>query len=121
MKGIQLIITLIISILIISSCADDPKSVKKEKVTPVTKGMNLFNDSGCTACHLPDSKSIGPSISEIALAYSENKNGMIAFLREEGDAIVDPSQYIVMKVNLSITKEMNDSNLSDLVDYILSI
>ena len=127
MKDLKLIFTVIISIMMVSSCANDSNSDNENinendsVASPETNGYNLFNDSGCAACHLPDSKSVGPSINEIASAYSENKEGMITFLRGEGEAIVDPSQYAVMKVNLSITKEMDDKNLSDLVDYILSI
>ncbi len=84
------------------------------------KGADLFKGSGCVACHQLDNKVVGPSLVEIAAAYDGNKDGMIAFLKEEGDAIVDPSQYAVMQANLAITKGMSDEDLGALADYLLS-
>lgn len=83
-------------------------------------GKELFTTNGCVACHLADSKTVGPALNTIAAAYADNKDGIISFLKEEADAIVDPTQYAVMQVNLAKTKEMNAEDLGAIADYILS-
>ena len=99
----------------------------KEKTEPNTKetaaekisGEKLFNDNACSACHQPEDKTVGPSLQEIAIAYKGNADGMKAFLKEEGEAIVDPELFPTMQVNLAITKAMNDEELTALTDYIM--
>jgi cytochrome c len=87
----------------------------------VTKGKELFEGKGtCVACHKPDVKVIGPSISEIAKIYKEKNADMVKFLKGEGEPIVDPSQYEVMKTNFSITKNMSDEELQALEAYFYS-
>ncbi|MCU0351889.1 MAG: c-type cytochrome [Flavobacterium sp.] len=87
----------------------------------VTKGKELFEGKGtCVACHKPDVKVIGPSISEIAKIYKEKNANMVKFLKGEGEPIVDPSQYEVMKTNFSITKNMTDEELQALEAYFYS-
>lgn len=87
----------------------------------VIKGKELFEGKGtCVACHKPDVKVIGPSISEIAKIYKEKNADMVKFLKGEGEPIVDPSQYEVMKTNFSITKNMSDEELQALEAYFYS-
>jgi cytochrome c len=87
----------------------------------VIKGKELFEGKGtCVACHKPDVKVIGPSISEIAKIYKEKNANMVKFLKGEGEPIVDPSQYEVMKTNFSITKNMTDEELQALEAYFYS-
>ena len=87
----------------------------------VTKGKELFEGKGtCVACHKPDVKVIGPSISEIAKIYKEKNANMVKFLKGEGEPIVDPSQYEVMKTNFSITKNMTEEELQALEAYFYS-
>lgn len=84
-------------------------------------GQELFEGEGnCTACHKPDQKIIGPSLQEIAKIYKEKNGSIVAFLKEESDPIVDPTQYDVMKTNFAITKSMTDEQLQALEDYIYS-
>lgn len=55
------------------------------------------------------------------VASSNEKNGyIIGFLKGEGEAIVDPSQFEVMKANFGITKEMSEEELKALEAYIYS-
>jgi len=82
-------------------------------------GQEIFGSSGCTACHLPAEKTVGPSINEIAKAYKNNGDQMILFLKEEADPIVDPENYGAMQVNLAQTKAMSDEELQKIVDFIL--
>lgn len=87
----------------------------------IDEGKTLFEGKGtCTACHKPNAKVIGPSLSEISKIYKEQHASIVSFLKEEGKPIVDPSQYEVMKANFAITKAMSDYELKALEDYMLS-
>jgi len=85
-------------------------------------GKKIFNGKGqCTTCHKLNQNILGPSVSEIVLAYKNNKGKMIQFLEGKSDPIVDPSQFQIMKVNLEITKKMTRKELESLVDYMYEI
>jgi len=85
-------------------------------------GKKLFHGKGqCATCHKTNQNILGPSVSEIVLAYQNQKNEMIQFLKGKSDPIVDPSQFQIMKVNLEITKKMTEKELQSLVDYIYDI
>jgi cytochrome c len=45
---------------------------------------------------------------------------MISFLKGEGEPIVDPTQYEVMKANFVITKTFSDEELKALEAYVYS-
>jgi len=82
-------------------------------------GEDIFTSNGCVACHQKDAKTVGPSLIEIATAYSGNKDGLNKFLKGEGPAIVDPAQEAVMQPQTELTKVMSDDERSALSDYIL--
>jgi cytochrome c len=89
--------------------------------TPEALGKVIFEDKGnCVACHQADKKVIGPSLQEIAKIYKDKSGNMVGFFRGETEAIVDPSQYEVMKVNLEITKTFTDEELKAVETYINS-
>ena len=91
------------------------------ETTKKISGQELFEGEGnCIACHKPDQKIIGPSLQEIAKIYKEKKGSIVAFLKEESEPIIDPSQYEIMKTNFAITKSMSDEELKALEDYIYS-
>ncbi|MFB9098718.1 MULTISPECIES: c-type cytochrome [Flavobacterium] len=102
----------------------EEQTVSITEATPnplINEGKELFEGKGtCVACHNPDKKIIGPSIKEIANLYKTTNSNIVAFLKEESDPIVDPSQYEIMKTNFSITKKMSDKELQALESYILS-
>lgn len=102
----------------------EPVSVTKEAaaVNPMLeKGKELFEGKGtCTACHKPATKVIGPSLQEISKIYKDKNASMVTFLKGEGEPIVDPSQYEVMKANFAITKNMTDEELQALEAYVMS-
>ncbi|MDV6167675.1 cytochrome C552 [Flavobacterium sp. DG1-102-2] len=84
-------------------------------------GEEIFNGKGnCFSCHKPDQKIIGPSAMEIAAIYKEKKGDMVQFLKGEGEPLVDPSQYEVMKTNFAITKNFTDEELKGLEDYFMT-
>ena len=94
---------------------------KHDETSVTVSGEELFSGKGtCTACHLPDQKVIGPSITEIAKIYKEKDASIVSFLKEEAEPIVDPSQYETMKTNFAITKQMSYEELKALEDYMLS-
>jgi cytochrome c len=87
----------------------------------LAKGQELFEGKGtCTACHKPDAKVVGPSIKEIAKTYKEKGASIAAFINEEGEPIVDPSQYDTMKTNFAITKAMTAEERKALEVYMMS-
>ena len=87
----------------------------------LAKGQELFEGKGtCTACHKPDAKVVGPSIKEIAKTYKEKGATIAAFINEEGEPIVDPSQYDTMKTNFAITKAMTAEERKALEVYMMS-
>lgn len=84
-------------------------------------GQEIFDGKGnCFSCHKTDQKIIGPSVIDIAKIYKEKKGNMVEFLKGEGEPLVDPSQYEVMKTNFAITKNFTDEELKALEDYFMS-
>lgn len=98
-----------------------PTETTTEVQTPEALGKEIFEGKGnCVACHQVDQKVIGPSIQEIAKIYKDKNGNMINFLKGESEAIVDPSQYEVMKANLEITKTFSAEELKAVEAYINS-
>ena len=92
-----------------------------EVKSPEVLGKEIFEGKGtCVACHQVDQKVVGPSIKEIAKIYKEKNGNMVGFLKGEGEAIVDPSQFAVMQANLEITKTFSDEELKAVEAYINS-
>lgn len=95
----------------------------KEMSTPALEklGKEIFEGKGtCIACHQPDAKVIGPSITEIAKKYKEQNKNLISFLKEESEPIVDPSQYEVMRTNFAVTKTFSQEELKAVEAYFYS-
>jgi cytochrome c len=118
-------IILLLLVITFASCKKEAEPTENQpqhdETAVAVSGQELFEGKGtCTACHLPDQKVIGPSIAEIAKIYKEKKVSIVAFLKEEAEPIVDPSQYETMKTNFAITKKMSDEELKALEEYILS-
>ena len=128
MKKSVLFAILLTAAMTIVSCKKDSSEQsfgKSETVTEVQKpedlGKELFIGKGaCIACHQVDQKVIGPSLQDIAKIYKEKNGDMVAFLKGEGEPIVDPTQYEIMKTNFAITKAMSDTELKALEDYVYS-
>jgi cytochrome c len=98
-----------------------PTETVTEVQTPEILRKEIFEGKGnCIACHQVDKKVIGPSIQEIAKVYKDKNGDIIKFLKGESEAIVDPSQYEVMKANLEITKTFTDEELKAVEAYIYS-
>jgi len=101
---------------------ENAETTTETSVDPLlAKGQELFEGKGtCTACHKPDAKVVGPSIKEIAKIYKEKGASIAAFINEESEPIVDPSQYETMKTNFAITKAMTAEERKALEVYMMS-
>ena len=118
--------------LIIVSCKKDgsEESFGKPETTneittevqkPEDLGKEIFNGKGaCIACHKPDVKLVGPSLQDIAKIYKDKNGDMVTFLKGEGEPIVDPTQYALMKPNFVVTKTFSDEELKALEAYVYS-
>lgn len=97
------------------------EATTSEATADINLGKSLFEGKGtCKACHQPSTKVIGPSLQDIAKIYKEKNADIVKFLKGEGEAIVDPTQFEVMKANFAITKQMTDEELKALEAYIYS-
>lgn len=84
-------------------------------------GKEIFEGKGtCVACHQPAAKTVGPSLEVIAKTYNEKNADIVVFLKGEGEPIVEPAQYEIMKANFAITKQMSDDELKSIEAYIQS-
>jgi cytochrome c len=126
-KSVLLAVLFIVAMTIVSCKKDGSEESfgKPETTTEVQKpedlGKELFNGKGaCIACHKPDVKLVGPSLQDIAKIYKEKNGDMVTFLKGEGEPIVDPTQYAVMKANFAITKVMSETELKALEAYVYS-
>ena len=64
---------------------------------------------------------MGPAIKDIAKAYKEKNASIASFINGEGEPLVDPSQYEIMKANFVITKAMSEEDRKALETYMMSI
>jgi cytochrome c len=116
----------IVAMLTLVSCKKDNrenfgKPTINNETTKKVSGQELFEGEGnCISCHKPNQKIIGPSLQDIGKIYKAKKGSIVAFLKEEGEPIVDITQYDIMKTNFAITKSMSDEELKALEDYIYS-
>lgn len=121
-------LVLSIAIVVLASCGGKKENETKTTSTEVSpenamleKGKEIFEGKGtCTACHKPAAKVIGPSLQEISKIYKDKNASIVTFLKGEGEPIVDPSQFEVMKTNFAITKNMTDEELQALEAYVMS-
>ena len=98
-----------------------PTTTEEVAQSPVELGEEIFEGKGnCVACHQAAEKVIGPSLQDIAGIYKSKNADMVTFLKGEGEPIVDPSQYEVMKANFALTKAMSDEELKALEAYVYS-
>ena len=126
-------IILVFAVLLLVSCKKEEKTIidnsqisTEESATsavqtPEELGKSIFEGKGnCTSCHQPDQKVIGPSIKEIAKIYKDKNGNIVTFLKGNGEPIVDPNQFDVMKTNFPVTQAMSDEELKAIETYIYS-
>ena len=142
-----LVLTVLGSFILFSSCGDKESEKKPEKITIqsntevkkenadgtstnsddaalIAKGKKLFKDKTCFTCHMPNEKGIGPSITEMNKIYKEKNADFVAFLKEKSGPIVDtdPGQVAIMRANLDgFVKDLKDDELNALKAYMMSV
>ncbi|GEM_PF-315552 len=88
----------------------------------VAKGQEIFEGKGtCATCHKADVKTVGPAIKDIAKTYKEKGASIASFINGEGEPLVDPSQYEIMKANFALTKAMAPEDRKALEAYMMSV
>jgi cytochrome c len=124
MKSILFTLTASVFLLIISCKNSEEKTETNFKevasLPTIENGKVVYDANNCVACHQINEKVIGPSLATIASVYKEKNGDLKAFLLEEAEPIVDPSQYESMRSVLQITKEMEPVDLESLVLYLKS-
>lgn len=120
-------IIFLFAFLIFLSCKKESQEAfgKSETSTeaknPVALGEEIFLGKGaCVACHKPDLKLIGPSLQDIAKIYKEKNGDMVSFLKGEGEPIVDPTKYEIMRANFAVIKTFSDEEIKALEAYVYS-
>ncbi|PKB16636.1 c-type cytochrome [Flavobacterium sp. 5] len=119
-------IIIAVTLFVLVSCKKEsqesfgkPTEITTEAQTPEALGKEIFEGKGnCVACHQVDKKLIGPSLQEIAKIYKDKNGNLVNFFKGEGEAIVDPSQFEVMRANIEITRTFSDEELKGLEAYI---
>ena len=124
------VVFLLVTLAFVSCKKESEESFGKPETTteattetqkPEELGAAIFAGKGaCVACHKPDLKLVGPSLQDIAKNYKEKNGDMVSFLKGEAEAIVDPTQYSLMKPNLELTKTFSDEELKALEAYVYS-
>lgn len=111
-----------IIMLLLFSCKNETAQSENEvpEIASLQKGETLFQENNCVACHQVNQKIVGPSLQDMAKIYKQKNGDFVAFLKQEAQPIVDPSQYETMKINLQVTKNMTDAELQSLELYLSS-
>ncbi len=81
-------------------------------------GKAIFKSKGCTMCHKETVNAVGPSVKHIAEVYKGDVNKMVAYLKGEHPAIVDPKKEAMMKRFLKKVENLPDDKLHALAEYL---
>ncbi len=85
-----------------------------------SEGEKIFKTKGCTVCHKVDRNTVGPSLKHISEVYRQKGGNLVAYLKGQADAIVDPSKAAMMKNYLRPLKSLSDDQIKALADFIMS-
>ncbi len=82
-------------------------------------GEDIFKSKGCSGCHSKSFDSFAPSLTTISKSYNKKKEDLKAFLQGKKPGIIK-GEPKTMKGFINITKNLSDSELDALVNYLLS-
>ena len=82
-------------------------------------GETLFTSLKCGACHKPDQKAVGVSLTEIARAYQDQAK-LVSFFKGESPMIIESTKSGMMKGQSKNLAALSDEDQKALADYILS-
>ena len=87
-------------------------------------GRRLFQANGCAACHYPaqdrTGHGLGPSLAQVADAYRGRADALVEFLRGNGEPLLYPDKYRLMKAQLPRVMALSDRDLRSLAQYMLT-
>ncbi len=109
----------LILFLIVSLTAFSQEVVKSNDNRAL--GLKLFKSKGCVMCHKKNTRSIGPTIEEIALGYSGKEDELVQYLRGKGKAIIQPKKAHVMKAQFIKLNTISDKKIKAIARYIVTI
>ncbi len=119
-------IVLIFGIFLLSTAFLSPKSHQNHQLIVTktninTEGKELTVKKGCTLCHNPEKKIVGPSFKEIAVAYEGNHDKLLKFLNGKAQPIVRPEEFQFMKPVLNQLKHTPKEEVEAIAKYIISL
>jgi cytochrome c len=82
-------------------------------------GEMLFSQMRCNLCHKPDKRGSGPSLQEIAKAYSGEQELLLKYLKGEAQPIIVPEKSKAMQPILDKVRGSSEADLRRLVEYML--
>jgi mono/diheme cytochrome c family protein len=112
--------------LVVSPTATPPPAGETPAGDPVSRGRDVYNNSGCGGCHTIDgisSGTVGPNLNQIGEEAANRIDGMSSqdYLRE---SIVNPSAHIVEGFDDMMPKtfadSLGDQELEDLIAFLLA-
>lgn len=77
----------------------------------------LAQASGCTACHSPDKKLIGPSFNDIAAKYRGNKGAEVELIKK----VKAGSKGVWGNIPMTPNAHVKDEDIKAMVQWILSL
>jgi len=84
-------------------------------------GKALSVKKGCTLCHHPVKKIIGPAFKDIASKYNGNAEKILNFLEGKSQPIVHPEEFQYMKPVLNQLKHATKEERAALAKYIAGL
>ncbi len=102
-----------------------PDKVKENHIDKVFSipldGKGLTVKKGCTLCHHPVKKIVGPAFKDISSKYNGNAEKILNFLEGKAQPIVHPEEFQYMKPVLSQLKHATKEERIALAKYIAGL
>ena len=84
-------------------------------------GKDLTISKGCTLCHNPEKKIIGPSFKDISKKYGGDVTKILNFLEGKSKPIVNPEEFQFMKPVLMQLKHASKEEREAIAQYIAGL
>jgi len=84
------------------------------------EGEKIFKRFNCGSCHYQKEEGFAPSLKSISKAYKNKKGNLLKYLKGEAKAIIDPDREDFMKPYIKQTKSLENKDLENLADFLLS-
>ena len=100
-----------------------PKKYTYETISDIKNidGKALTIQKGCTLCHYPDKKIIGPSFKDIANIYNGDPEKIFNFLNGNSNPIVDTKEFRYMKPVLNQLKHISKEEKEAIAKFIAGL